>query len=145
MQHTPFSLRLKSRASLKVSGFSLIELMATVLIVGILAAIAVPSYSRYVLKSHRTDAKSALLDLASLEERYFSLTNSYTNDPQKLGYTGVLPIAIGSTYTVDIPTPPAALVATAGNATTPFVAAAYTLVATPTGRQVNDTECTCWR
>jgi type IV pilus assembly protein PilE len=133
MQHTKPPIQI---------GFSLIELMVTILIVGILTAIAVPSYSRYVLKSHRTDAKTALLDLASLEERYFSLNNAYTNDPTQLGYSGALPIAIGSFYTIDIPTAPNLLIATAGTATTAPIAAVYALTATPVGRQASDAECT---
>ena len=53
-------------------GFTLVELIVAMVILATLTAIAIPSYSIYVLKSHRTEAKSALLDLASLEERYFS-------------------------------------------------------------------------
>ena len=67
-------------------GFTLVELIVAMVILSILAAIAIPSYSQYVLKSHRTEAKSALLDAASLEERFFSTSNLYTNNPTQLGY-----------------------------------------------------------
>jgi type IV pilus assembly protein PilE len=68
------------------SGFTLIELMVTVAIVTILATIAVTSYTSQVQKSRRTEAKSALLDLAGREERLFSTTNSYSNLQAFLGY-----------------------------------------------------------
>jgi type IV pilus assembly protein PilE len=67
-------------------GFTLIELMVTVAIVSILATIAVTSYSSQVQKSRRTEAKSALLDLAGREERLFSTTNAYSSDAFALGY-----------------------------------------------------------
>ncbi|CAJ0865532.1 hypothetical protein R77567_01939 [Ralstonia sp. LMG 32965] len=60
--------------------------MITVAIVAILATIAYPSYQQYVLKSHRVDAKTALLDLATRQERYFTLQNIYTSSPSALGY-----------------------------------------------------------
>lgn len=59
------------------SGFTLIELMIAVAIVGILAAIALPSYKDSVRKSRRADAKAALLGLANAMERHFTETNSY--------------------------------------------------------------------
>jgi type IV pilus assembly protein PilE len=71
------------------SGFTLIELMVTVAIVSILATIAVTSYSSQIQKSRRTEAKSALLDLAGREERLFSTTNSYSSDESFLGYATV--------------------------------------------------------
>jgi len=71
------------------SGFTLIELMVTVAIVTILATIAVTSYTSQVQKSRRTEAKSALLDLAGREERLFSTTNTYSQDEAFLGYATV--------------------------------------------------------
>ena len=69
-----------------VRGFTLIELMIVVAVIGILSAIAYPSYKSYILKSRRADAKNALLDLAAREERVFSTTNAYTTDRGTLGY-----------------------------------------------------------
>lgn len=59
------------------AGFTLIELLIAVAIIGILLAIAVPSYSAYLAKSARAQAKTALLDVAQMEERYFSNNSSY--------------------------------------------------------------------
>ncbi len=61
----------------QVSGFTLIELMISVAIVGILAGIAIPSYQSHVLKSRRAVAKGDLLGLANALERHFTETNSY--------------------------------------------------------------------
>jgi len=57
-----------------VAGFTLVELMVTVMIAAILLAIAVPSYQAYIRKSRRTEAKTAVLDLAGREETLFSTT-----------------------------------------------------------------------
>jgi type IV pilus assembly protein PilE len=59
-------------------GFTLIELMITVVIVGILAAVALPSYRNYVVRSARIQAQNELLQLAGLQEKIFLNSNAYT-------------------------------------------------------------------
>ncbi len=60
-------------------GFTLLELMITVVIVGVLAAVTYPSYQDSVTKSRRADAKSALLDLANFMERHATEVGCYTD------------------------------------------------------------------
>ena len=122
-------------------GFTLIELMVTMLVAAILLSIAIPSYNSYVLKSHRTDAKSALVDLASLEERYFSTQNAYTSIPSQLGYAGgAPPFTVGSGY-YQI-TAITVIGATAPTSTASVgTPASYSITATAIGTQVQDTAC----
>lgn len=58
-------------------GFTLIEIMIVVVIVGILASIALPAYQEYVRQGNRTEAKSALLEAAQALERHYSVNGTY--------------------------------------------------------------------
>ena len=62
----------------RTNGFSLIELLVAVVIVGILAAIAMPSYRNYVIRGARAEAQTELLELASLQEKIYLNSNAYT-------------------------------------------------------------------
>ncbi|MCL1040629.1 MULTISPECIES: type IV pilin protein [Shewanella] len=66
-------------------GFTLIELMITVAIVGILAAIAYPSYINYVTKSGRSEGVAAVMRVANLQEQYYLDNRAYATDMTKLG------------------------------------------------------------
>ncbi len=63
----------------RIGGFSLVELLVTVVIVGILATIAIPSFNNYVIRSSRAAVQTEMLDLASLQEKVFLNSNCYTS------------------------------------------------------------------
>jgi type IV pilus assembly protein PilE len=64
----------------RAAGFTLMELMIALAILGILVAISLPSYQSYIRESHRVDAKITLSRLATLQEQYFFRTSRYTDD-----------------------------------------------------------------
>jgi type IV pilus assembly protein PilE len=65
------------RSTAKQRGMTLIELVVVIMIVGILAAVAIPSYRNYVMRSQRADAKDALLALATQQEKHYLQCNAY--------------------------------------------------------------------
>jgi type IV pilus assembly protein PilE len=69
-------------------GVTLIELMLVMVIVAILGMIAVPSYRQYSMRAQRTEAKTALLQLATAQERFYLQNNTYTNNFAALNLTG---------------------------------------------------------
>jgi len=111
-------------------GFTLIEIMIAVLIVGILAAIAYPSYTEYVARARRSDGQSALMDLAGRMERYYSDRNTYQT--ATIGVSNATDVLASNAsaegwYTLSI---------------TNASGSAYALQATPVGAQaVADTLC----
>lgn len=65
-----------------MQGVTLLELMIVVVVVGILAAIAVPSYRQYTLRAQRSDATAALLRLAAAQEKFYLQNNTYATNAQ---------------------------------------------------------------
>ena len=70
------------------SGFTLIELLIVVVIIGILAAIAIPKFSEVRTKGFISAMKSDLRNLASLQEIYYNTNYSFTNDLDAVGFRG---------------------------------------------------------
>ena len=118
--------------SARTRGFSLIELMIVIAVVAILSTLAVTSYTRYVLRANRTEARLVLLSIQASQEKFFLQNNQYAQD---------LPTAVAA--------PPAGLgvplsaggLTLAGHYTVSFVAATpttYTVQAVATGTQTKD-------
>tara|TARA_R110002095_G_scaffold45864_3_gene41092 strand:- start:2093 stop:2482 length:390 start_codon:yes stop_codon:yes gene_type:complete len=99
-------------------GFTLIELMIVVVIIGVLASIAYPAYIENVRTAKRSTAQADLMEIASVLERYFTENNTYVGASIPTGIT-----SDSYNYTDPIPD---------------LSASAYTLTAVPQGDQTND-------
>ncbi|MDB5821688.1 MAG: putative type 4 fimbrial biosis transrane protein [Herminiimonas sp.] len=120
------------------SGFTLVELMVTVAIIGILAAIGYPSYTRYIVKANRSAAESYMLGVASQEERFILDARTYFCTVAG-GCTNVLTATTGFTVPTEVSKNYSVSVAAPDTTTT---APTYTITATPVGGQLSrDTEC----
>lgn len=119
----------RGRIRAATSGFTLAELMIVVAIVAILAAIAIPSYNRYVLRANRSAAEDVMMSMASAQERFMIDSRQYTTANSDLGY-GTLPDTVSPNYgiamTTSVGPPPG-----------------FTITATPVAgsNQANDTDC----
>ncbi|WP_376790627.1 type IV pilin protein [Cupriavidus sp. Agwp_2] len=108
-------------------GFTLVELMIAVAIIAILAAVAIPNYSRHVVRSHRAAIESFMLEVSGAQERFLVDNRAYAANLGALGMS--VPSAQSTRYDVTV-TPTAAL------------PPGYSIVATPKGSQLSaDTGC----
>ncbi len=112
----------------RTAGVTLIELLIVVAVIGILAAIAYPSYRQYVLRASRTEAKVALLQWAQVLEKCFTRFGTYS-DPQCQAATNVAAGSLSPEGRYRV-TPVA-----------PITAMGYVLQAAPQGGQAGDTQC----
>lgn len=119
----------------KIKGFTLIEMMIVVAILGIVSAIAVPSYTEYVKKGKRTDGKVELLRIAQLQESYFVQNLSYASTLAQLGLTGTVK-SEQETYEITIDADDSGGGDCTGSSADSCTA--FTLTATPLGGQASD-------
>lgn len=107
-------------------GFTLTELMIAVAIIGILASIALPSYTEYIIRSNRAAAKSEILAIANREEQFLLANRAYVGKTalEASGYS--LPAGVAAKYTYTV---------VADNAAAPPT---FTITFTPTGSQAGD-------
>jgi type IV pilus assembly protein PilE len=80
------------------NGFTLIELVIAIAIIGILVSIAYPSYQSTILKSRRVDAEGALMGFANAMERYYTVNNAYPSAGTTGIYAATSPVDGGTAY-----------------------------------------------
>jgi type IV pilus assembly protein PilE len=113
-------------------GFTLMELIIVMVIVGILTAIAIPSYTAYIQRSNRSEARSTLLEAATWMERWRTQTGVYGN-------TLATPTVAPATFPfAQVPAPPAAAKYTIAAPTIAALGIGYTVIATPVGVMAGD-------
>jgi len=120
----------------KTSGFTLVELMVTVAIVALLSTISISSYRRYLMRTNRTEATAALLQIQVGQEKFYLQNNSYASNAN---ITTAAPTGLGLVSVTTLPGGYYTLAITSTN-----LANGYTVTATPvSGKgQAQDAECT---
>ncbi len=111
------------------SGFSLIEVVIVMAIIGIISAFAVPAYQDSVRKSHRAEGIETLLDVAQAQEVLYSQTNAYSTNAKPFAPTATSVSSENGYYVVTV--------AQGSCAST----ACFVATATAQGAQANDTNC----
>lgn len=83
-------------------GFTLIELMITVAVIAILAAVAIPSYNSHVLKANRRAAQASMMDIANLQQQFLLSNRAYADRDQLIASGYSLPSDVASRYDFDV-------------------------------------------
>ena len=97
------SHRILAKLTHTMRGITLLELMIVVVIVGFLAVVAYPNYRDFAARAKRNEAKAALLQIATNQERFYLQNNAYTCDMTRLGFSADAGYVTDSgSYTIDV-------------------------------------------
>ena len=129
-----------------MGGITLIELMIVVVVVSILAAIAFPNYQEFVARAKRNEARAALLQIATNQERFYLNNNTFTQDMTALGFSADPFTSDTGYYVIDV---------TAANASNFSATATYqqggneaakclTFTIDGRGAKTSDPDTNCW-
>jgi type IV pilus assembly protein PilE len=111
--------------SQRTRGFTLVEILVVMVIVAILAAIAVPSYRQYVVRSNRSAAQSQMMDIANREQQFLLADRAYADKASLVASGYVLSPEVSKFYTWDVETPAGGM-------------PSFQITLTPTGAQTSD-------
>ncbi len=111
-------------------GMTLMELMIVVVIIGIITAIAFPNYRNFVARAKRSEAKAALLQIATNQERFYLQNSTFTTDMTMLGFQADPFITNSDSYSISV---------TAADASD------YTAVATYQFTDEESNKCNTWQ
>ena len=133
-----------------IRGITLIELMIVIVVLGIIIAVAYPNYREFAARAKRNEARAALLQIATNQERHYLNNNTYTNDLSLLGLSNT-----AGTTTIVTETGSYDVTVTTANATTYIARATYKLGGNEetkcrwfeinaTGAKSSDPNTDCW-
>ena len=113
---------------LRLAGFTLIEVMIVVAIISIIAAFGIPSYTSYMEKTRRVEAKTILSEIAGEQQRFFTENNRFAADLTEMGYPTAAMLSENGFYSASV---------------TANTASSYTITAAPVagGAQESDSDC----
>ena len=89
----------------RMRGVTLLELMIVVLVLSLIVTVAIPNYREFAARAKRTEAKAALLQIATNQERHYLQNNVYTDDLRLLGFAENPQVSDSGSYLIAITSP----------------------------------------